>query len=81
MLAGSELVQIDEDELLEELSALIAENITVDEVVKDEGVIEIDGEKIELPSVPKDIIEHLHESDHEHETERQNEREKELIAE
>lgn len=71
LLAGSELVHIDEDELLEELSALTTAEVTVE----DEGVVvEIDGEKIELPSVPKDKA-------HEPRDEPEKEREKELIAE
>lgn len=52
MLAGSELVHIDEEELLEELEAL-KQPETIKEV---DGVIEVDGEKIELPSVPKEPV-------------------------
>ena len=83
MLAGSELVQIDEDDLLKELEALkskpadLIKDIT-NMSVKDENIIEIDGEKIELPSVPKDNVKIL---EAKNETEQEEEyHEKELIA-
>ena len=84
MLAGSELVQIDEDDLLKELEALkskpayIIKDIT-NMSVKGENVIEIDGEEIELPSLPKDNVKIL-EAEHEREQEEEY-HEKELIAE
>lgn len=69
-MAGNTLVQIDEDELLEELEALKGPSITVVE----DGIIEVEGEKMALPSVPEGKL--LEEDENEPEK-----AEKELIAE
>jgi hypothetical protein len=81
LLAGSELVQIDEDELLEELEALTSKSINLN--AKDESVFEIDGENIELPSVPKDSVKIRQEPERlkeEHQKEKEKEKEKILLA-
>lgn len=83
MLSQNPLVHIDEDELLEELEALTSEKAVEPEktavhVISD-GVIKVDGEIIELPSVPQsttassDILED--------EDKGESSKEKELIAE
>lgn len=76
MLAGSELVQIDEDDLLKELDALKSNPVKemTNLSVENENIIEIEGEDIELPSVPKDaavkILEPLHEREQEEDLEK-----------
>lgn len=83
MLAGSELVQIDEDDLLKELEALESKpadliNDMTNSSVKDENAIKIDEEDIELPSVPKGAVKILKP---EHVREQEEDREKTLMAE
>ena len=50
MIAGNQMVHIDEDELLEELEALKEQE--QEKIVLADGVIRVDGEIIKLPSVP-----------------------------
>lgn len=53
------MVHIDEDELLEELEAIKQQQQQPEDVessVVADGVIEVDGEIIQLPSVPKTEI-------------------------
>ena len=47
MIAGNQMVHIDEDELLEELETLKESRSVVGD-----GIIRVDGEIIKLPSVP-----------------------------
>ena len=57
MIAGNQMVHIDEDELLEELEALKQQQPEdAESSVVADGVIEVDGEIIQLPSVPKTEI-------------------------
>lgn len=59
MIAGNQMVHIDEDELLEELEAIKQQQQQPEDVessVVADGVIEVDGEIIQLPSVPKTEI-------------------------
>ena len=52
MIAGNQMVHIDEDELLEELEMLKEQ----DRTVLADGVIKLDNEIIKLPSVPETEI-------------------------
>lgn len=81
MLSQNPLVQIDEDELLEELEALTAPKESKSEVIAD-GVIKVDDEIIELPSVPvNEPVAVVEENEEEQEYEPVEEKQKELIAE
>ena len=80
MLAGSEFVRIDDEDLLKDLEALtLPKPITVE----DEDTIKLDGERIDLPSVPKEKVHLQHEFEHKKEKEHEPEKEKEkvLVAE
>ena len=58
MIAGNQMIHINEDELLEELEALKQQQQPEDaefSLVAD-GVIKVDGEIIQLPSAPKTEI-------------------------
>jgi hypothetical protein len=76
-LAGNSLIQIDEDELLEELEALKQPTVTVIE----DGVIQVEGERIKLPAVPEGIKSAQVEVEEEEEEIESRETQKTLIAE
>ncbi len=76
-MAGNSLIQIDEDELLEELEALKQPTVTVIE----DGVIQVEGERIKLPAVPEGIKSAQVEVEEEEEEIESRETQKTLIAE